>query len=80
MASRESNSNLPIVPPSLRADYRRQQIAAIKKKIKAAFAKRIRAATTKDAKRALETERDAETARQIEPLIRDDTLDTPECL
>ncbi len=45
-----------------------------------AYADRIRTATSKDEKRALETERDAEIALRIEPLNRDRNLDTPECL
>ncbi len=80
LASRESNSNPPIVPHTLRRDHREQQIAAIKKEVKAAFARHIRAATTKDAKRGLEAERDAEITTQIEPLIHDQSADARECL
>jgi hypothetical protein len=80
MVNESNNRNVRIVPHGLRDSFRQQQIDAIKAEVKRDFAGRIRAAATKEQKRALKAERDAEIARRIAPLIRDRELDTPECL
>lgn len=64
----------------MRNDYREEQVNAIKAQIRKKYADRIRRAASKDEKRVLKTERDVEIARQIESLIRERNLDTPECL
>ena len=64
----------------MRNDYREEQVNAIKAQIRKKYADRIRGAASKDEKRVLKTERNAEIARQIESLMRERNLDTPECL
>lgn len=64
----------------MRNGFREEQILAIKAQIRKKYADRIRRAASKDEKRVLKTERDVEIARQVESLIRERNLDTPECL
>lgn len=80
MAAKRDNREARIVPRDMRDDYREKQINAIKAEIRKKYAGRIRTAASKDERRALKIERDAEIARQVEPLIRERKLDTPECL
>ena len=69
-----------IIQRGMRNDFREEQINAIKTQLRKKYADRIRKAASKDEKRVLKAERDVEIARQIESLIRERNLDTPECL
>ena len=80
MAAKRDNRELSIIPGGMRSDFREEQINAIKAQVRKEYADRIRKAASKDEKRLLKAERDVEIARQIESLIRERNLDTPECL
>ena len=80
MAAKRENRELRIIPRGMRNDYREEQVNAIKAQIRKKYADRIRGAASKDEKRVLKTERNAEIARQIESLMRERNLDTLECL
>lgn len=77
MTTDPSSSGLPIVPREMRREQRADQIENIRAEVKAAYVERIRAATTRAARRALKTERDAEIAREPDALTREDMLDGP---
>ena len=59
------------VHPQVREAFRRQQIRDIRARLRREYRKRLRAAKTRTDKKALKAERDAEIAKQIEPLIRE---------
>lgn len=80
MVAKRENRELRIIPHGMRNDYRKEQVNAIKAQIRKKYAGRIRRAASKDEKRVLKAERDIEIARQIESLMRERNLDTPECL
>ena len=80
MVARRDNRELRIIPRGMRNDFREEQVNAIKAQIRKKYADRVRRAASKVEKRDLKTERDAEIVRQIESLIRERNLDTPECL
>ena len=73
-------SKLRLLPGEIRHDFRKKQIEAIKKTIHEHFADRIRAAETRKEKKAIKAERDAEVARQTEPLLQEAKDDGPHCL
>ena len=62
---------MKIVDPSARDAFRERQIIALKAKIRAEYAPRIRAAKTKAEKKALRVERKAKIESLIEPLVRE---------
>ena len=80
MTAKRDNRSMGIIQGGMRSDFREEQINAIKAQIRKEYADRIRKAASKDEKRVLKRERDVEIARQIESLIRELNLDTPECL
>lgn len=80
MTDEHPDRHLGIVTPGIRASLRNQKIKAVEASLQREYAIRIRAAMTKDEKRVLTAERDAEIKRQIDPLIQAQKLDTPECL
>lgn len=62
---------MKVVHSSVRRAFRRQQIRALKAKIRRDYRKRIRAAKTRMEKKTLKAERNVEIARQIAPLLRE---------
>ncbi len=79
-STKPDGRDVRIVPRGMRTDHRKAQIKAIMTQVRDAYAGRIRAAKTEEGKAALESERDAEIARQVEQLSREEDVDTPECL
>lgn len=69
-----------IIPRPMRADYRVKQIKTIVDKIMKKYLPLIKSATTRNNKDALKVRRDAEIAKAVEPLKKDQKLDTPEFL
>ncbi len=63
----------------MRDDYREKQIEAIRVEVRKKYKERIGAAASREEKRALKSECEAEIAERIEQLIQDRKLDTPEC-
>ena len=80
MASKRSNREVRLLPHGMRDDYREKQIEAIMVEVRKKYKDRIRAAGSREERRALKSECEAEIAERIEPFIRDRRLDTPECL
>ena len=80
MSDRRKKQEQGIVQRAMRIDYRQKQIKAITDEIRKKYMALLRAATSSKEKHALKAERDAEIAKEIEPLLRDQGLDTPECL
>ena len=80
MRERDRNREARLLPRGLRIGHREKQIEAIRAEIRKKYKARIRAAVSIEEKQALKAEREAEIEGQIEPLIRERKLDTPECL
>lgn len=69
-----------LLPGDVRQDSRRKQMEAIKAGLRKKYKNLIRQAVTPEEKQALEVRRDAEIARQVEPFIREQKQDRPDCL
>ena len=80
MAAKRDNRAMRIIPRGMRNDFREEQINAIKTQVRKEYADRIHKAAGRDEKRLLKAERDVEIARQIESLMQERDLETPECL
>lgn len=80
MGAKRKKQQVSILPRAMRIRNRNKQIDVIKAEIRKRYRDRIRTAATKEQRRELKAERDAEIAKHIEPLIREGDLDTPECL
>lgn len=69
-----------LLPRNLRADYRCKQMEAIEAEIRKKYKKLIRQAATLAEKQTLAVQRDAEIAEAIEPLLREQKQDKPDCI
>ncbi len=80
MPQNPSNKSSHIVPRDMRQIFRLKQIEAITAEITKKFAAMISAATSNDQRKELQAKRDAEIANRIDPHLREQENDTPECL
>ena len=80
MPKRSEGNESGIVPDEMRMDFRCKQIERIRQEICKKFDELIRAAGSKQERRALKKQCDAEIAEQTSVLRREAEDDTPECI